>query len=196
MSAKLISIIGPPAVGKTTLAEFLAAELPAEIRREDYEGNPFLADSYTGRAEARLPAQLCYLLSRVRQLSRWNWPSDGTVVTDYGFCQDRIYARAQLTDDELELYDRLAARVEGLVRRPDVTVRLDATPETLLKRIARRGRAFEKTMTADFLQSMRQAYNGLSAPAVGAEIRVDCDSVDLRAAAVRQEMIAEIRRAL
>ena len=196
MRAKLISIIGPPAVGKTTLAEFLAAELPAEIRREDYEGNAFLADSYMGRAEARLPAQLCYLLSRVRQLSRWNWPSGGVVVTDYGFCQDRIYAQAQLTDDELELYDHLAARVGGLVRRPDVIVHLDATPETLLKRIARRGRAFEKTMTADFLQSMRHAYNSLSAPVSGAVIRVDCDSVDLQAAAVRQEMIAEIRRAL
>ncbi|RKY23662.1 MAG: deoxynucleoside kinase, partial [Planctomycetota bacterium] len=41
MAAKLISIIGPVAVGKTTLAECLAAQLPAEILYEDYAGNPF-----------------------------------------------------------------------------------------------------------------------------------------------------------
>ena len=68
MSAALISIIGPPAVGKTTLAALLAAKLPAELIREDYAGNPFLADSYAGSEQARLPGQLYFLLSRVGQL--------------------------------------------------------------------------------------------------------------------------------
>ena len=120
MSATLISIIGPPAVGKTTLAEGLSTELPGELIYEDYEGNPFLADSYTGGGDACLPAQLYYLMSRVKQLALAAWPVEGRFISDYGFCQDRIFAERRLGADDLKLYRRVARRVEGLVKGPDV----------------------------------------------------------------------------
>jgi len=196
VSAALVSVIGPPAVGKTTLAEHLAAELPARLIREDYEGNPFLAESYVGRADARLPAQLYYLMSRTSQLSRLAWPADGLAVSDYGFCQDRIFARIRLVGREWAVYEQVAARVEPLVRPPDVLLCLDASEATLLARIARRGRAFEKAMTADFLAAMRQAYRTQSRPASCAAIEVDCDRVDVRDPAWRQALAAQIRETL
>jgi deoxyadenosine/deoxycytidine kinase len=77
MAAKLISIIGPVAVGKTTLAEALARELPGDVLYEDYASNPFLAESFTTQAELMLPSQLYFLLSRVRQLSRSTCRAEG-----------------------------------------------------------------------------------------------------------------------
>ena len=65
----------------------LAGEMGAKIVYEDFEGNPFLAASYTGEVDAALPSQIFYLMSRVTQLSQWTWPHEGLVVTDYGFCQ-------------------------------------------------------------------------------------------------------------
>jgi deoxyadenosine/deoxycytidine kinase len=180
LTARLISLIGPPAAGKTTLAAALADALDATAVYEDYAGNPFLADAYTGQAEARLPAQLYYLISRVKQLSRSSWPDEGTIVSDYGFCQDRIYARRQLDATEWEIYDQVACRVEQLVHPPDVLVHLDASPEMLLDRIARRGRDFERTMTADFLNDMRNAYERHVPKAPCTIIHVDCETEDFR----------------
>ena len=196
MTAPLVSIIGPPAVGKTTLAELLADEWPARLIREDFQGNPFLAESYSGRETARLPAQLYYLMSRVSQLSQLTWPADGLVVTDYGFCQDRLFAQLRLSADEFALYRQVAGRLEPLVRPPTVLVRLDAAAETLLDRIARRGREFEKTMTAEFLTAMLDACRRVTGEADCAVIGVDCDEVDLLNASARSAVAERIRQCL
>ena len=196
MSAKLISIIGPPAVGKTTLAERLAAELPAELVREDYAGNPFLAESYVGPTDARLPAQLFFLMSRVQQLALATWPAEGVVVSDYGFCQDRIYAEAKLDAADLRLYNRVARRVEGLVHPPDVMIALDASEATLLDRIAGRGRAFERAMTEEFLSGMREGYDRILREAEFPVIAVDCDVADVLDDSVRRELVREVRTKL
>jgi len=189
VSAALISIIGPPAAGKTTLAERLCQALPAQLIREDYAGNPFLVDACLGRAEARLPSQLYFLLSRVGQLGVANWPAKGTFVTDYGFCQDRVYARASLAAGDLRLYGRVAGRVEGLVHPPGLLIALDASEATLLDRIARRGRDFEKVMTAGFLSGIRRAYNQIAAQSPCPVIRVDCETTDLREEAALAQLI-------
>jgi len=194
--APLLSIIGLPASGKTTLAELLAMELPAKIVREDYEGNPFLAESYAGPDEMRLPAQAFYLLSRVSQLSASHWPATGTFVGDYGFCQDRVYASLRLSPEDFAAYEALHARVAPLVHPPKAMVFLDAEPAALLERIAVRGRSFEKAITADFLSAMRDAYNELVQAAECPVLTVRCDEVDLRNHRPRAELIKRIRTVL
>jgi deoxyadenosine/deoxycytidine kinase len=194
--APLLSIIGLPASGKTTLAELLAMELPARLVREDYEGNPFLAESYAGADEMRLPAQVFYLLSRVSQLSAGHWPGRGTFVGDYGFCQDRVYASLRLSPEDFATYEVLHARVAPLVHPPKAMVYLDAEPAALLERIAVRGRSFEKAITADFLSAMRDAYNDLVKAAECPVFTVRCDEVDLRNHRPRAELIERIRTVL
>jgi deoxyadenosine/deoxycytidine kinase len=193
VTARLVSIVGPPSVGKTTLALWLAQALPAEFIREDYEGNPYLADAYAGVAEARLPSQMYFLLSRVEQLAISAWPAGGCFVSDYGFCQDSIFAHTTLTGDDLHAYEKMARRLGGLVQRPDVLIHLDASVATLLDRIARRGRSFEKSITAEFLSSMRQAHARAVAEEAGAVIRVDCDKTDLLDSAARECLLAQLR---
>jgi deoxyadenosine/deoxycytidine kinase len=194
--APLLSIIGLPASGKTTLAELLAMELPARLVREDYEGNPFLAESYAGQGEMRLPAQVFYLLSRVSQLSAGHWPATGTFVGDYGFCQDRVYAALRLSPEDFATYEVLHARVAPLVHPPKAMVYLDAEPRALLERIAVRGRSFEKAITADFLSAMRDAYNDLVKAAECPVFTVRCYEVDLRNHRPRAELIERIRTVL
>lgn len=196
MTATLISIIGPPASGKTMLAEQLAAELPAALIREDYAGNPFLADSYVGSPAARLPAQLFFLMSRVKQLQKARWADEGTFVSDYGFCQDGIFARERLGESDLEIYKRVACSIPVVVHPPDLLICLDASVESLAARIAERGRSYETSMTREFLASMRAEYATVNAWAGCPVITVDTDAVDLRRPDPRAQLISALREKL
>lgn len=196
MSAKLVSIIGPPASGKTLLGESFAEQLSATLIREDYAGNPFLAASYVGSPQARLPGQLYFLLSRVKQLQEAAWPAEGIAVSDYGFCQDAIYARLRLDAEDFRIYEKVAASVENLVHPPEVIVSLDATVESLSARIAERGRDYESSMDSQFLAAMRGEYATVAGRAGCPVISVDTDAIDLRDPSQRQVLLDELRERL
>lgn len=196
MRAKLISIIGPVAVGKTTLADVLHRELPAEVLYEDYEGNPFLAESFQGFEELSLPSQLYFLITRIKQLSIATWPGEGLVVSDYGFCQDRMYAEIKLNDDDRLVYEHLCRQVEYLVTPPRVLVYLDASVETLKHRIDHRDRAFESAYTVDYLDRLRQAHFHIPTPPDCVKLSVDCERVDLLDPRQQVGLIEKIREAL
>jgi len=196
VSAALVSIIGPPAVGKTTLAALLCEDLPATLIREDWQGNPFLAESYAGEPAARLPGQMYFLLSRVAQLAAHTWPEEGLFVSDYGFCQDRVFARQRLGREEFAAYDAVARRLERVVRPPDVLVHLDAAPATLLARLAARGRDFERVMDEEFLSAMRAEYGRAAMEARCPVLPFDCDAADFREPSVRRALVARIQEAL
>jgi len=196
VSAALVSIIGAPAAGKTTLARFLAEALPARLIMEDYAGNPFLAESYQGNAAANLPGQLFFLMSRVGQLFVSDWPGEGVCVSDYGFCQDRVFARQRLNAADFGLYERVARRVGGLVHEPDIVIHLNASVAMLTERIARRGRAFESAMDAKFLQAMTAAYRQTVAALACPIIEIDCDKTDMLSQSARADLMTRIRRLL
>jgi len=170
--------------------------LPAELIREDYAGNPFLAQSYVGDESSRLPGQLYFLMSRVKQLSAANWPERGMFVSDYGYCQDRVFARLRLGADDWRLYERLAGRMDALVHPPDMLIHLDAPVEALLRRIECRGRSYEKAMTREFLSLMRRRYNAVAGRAECPVIVVDTESSDLRGPEATAGLVSEIRAKL
>ncbi|HHH75511.1 MAG TPA: hypothetical protein ENL03_00635, partial [Phycisphaerae bacterium] len=196
-SARLVSIIGPPAAGKTTLAEGLAGELDADVLYEDYQGNPFIADSYLGLSAADLPCQLYFLLSRAKQLATAAWPTDGIVVADYGFCQDAIYAGTFLAGSDMQAYNHSASRIATLLKRPDLLISLDCPEQVLLDRIARRGRGYEKAMTREFISQMRQAYRNLDLAAEArCVMKIDCEAMDFRQALAIQDVAGRVKRML
>ena len=196
MTAKLISIIGPPASGKTTLARWLADTLSAQLVLESFDENPFLADSYTGCDAAALPAQLHFLLSRVAQLNERHWPAEGLVVSDYGFCQDQLYASHKLEEGEYRFYFELADWLGEQVVPPAIVIHLDASVATLTSRIANRGRGYEAGMDEAFLSTMRDAYNDIDRELLCPVLQVDTDGVDLLSETGREALLADVRARL
>ncbi len=196
MSARLISIIGPPASGKTTLAELLAGDLPAEVIHEDYAGNPFLAESYLGREEFALQSQLYFLFSRLSQLNLQLWPAEGTYVSDYGFCQDAVYAGVNLCRTDLAVYRRFAAGTDRMVKAPDVFISLAGSEDMLLGRIAQRGREHERVFTREFLAGLGRAYDDVLASATCPVIEVDVGAVDITSDADLAKLLGRVREAM
>ena len=154
-----IAFEGPPGVGKTALAERVAARLDATTVLEETE-NPFLADFYADRPGAGLQAQLFFLLGRHRQqvtLRQADLFSQVTVC-DYLFEKDRIYAFLNLDDNELFIYQRLYDLLARDVALPDLVVYLQAPTELLLKRLRARDEQQPYRLNPEYIRKLIEAY--------------------------------------
>jgi deoxyadenosine/deoxycytidine kinase len=158
---RYIVVEGVIGVGKTSLARLLTERLQAQLVLEEVEENPFLKDFYRDREHYAFQAQMHFLFSRYQQqrsLRQMDLFQERTVA-DYLFQKDRIFAGLNLSERELALYERLVAWLELDVTRPDVVVFLQAQTDTLMERIAKRGRPFEREMDRAYIQSLNEAYN-------------------------------------
>ena len=158
---RYIVVEGVIGAGKTSLTRMLAERLSARLLLEEVEENPFLKDFYTDRARYAFQTQMHFLFSRYqqqRELRQQDLFREKT-VSDYLFQKDRIFANLNLSDKELSLYEKVVSWLELEVTRPDVVVYLQAGTDTLLERVARRGRSFERDMDRDYMQALNEAYN-------------------------------------
>ncbi len=156
---RFIAVEGPIRVGKTTLADILADHLHAE-RLRDVEDNPFLDDFYRGRPGAAFQAQSYFLLHRYRRLSALDVAATArrTVVSDFIFEKDRIFAHLNLSDAELALYEAYHALLVEQIPTPDLVIYLQAKPETLRERVEKKRVPTEQRISDEYLEAVVNAY--------------------------------------
>lgn len=195
-----IAIEGPIGVGKTTLARILGEALSAEILLEVFEENPFLSDFYADRARYAFQTQIFFLLSRYRQQHRViaDTCARSTLVSDYLFAKDWLFAHLNLTGDELAMYERVHAILGQQIPAPDLVIYLNASTDTLLGRIAHRDRSYERQMERSYLDDLRRAYDAFFADYTSAPVlALDTDGLDIiRDVDARNEVIAKVKTAL
>ena len=156
---RFIAVEGPIRVGKTSLANILAEELHA-TRLRDVEDNPFLEGFYRDKPGASFQTQLYFLLERYKQLKALDLSSSAhrTIISDYIFAKDKIFAYLNLSDAELRLYDEYYALLAENVPIPDLVIYLQAKPETLKKRIAKKNVAMEEQISDEYVEEIIRAY--------------------------------------
>lgn len=160
-ASRYVAVEGVIGVGKTTLTKRLAKSLSASAVLEVVEENPFLARFYDDPDAFAFQTQMFFLLSRYRQqldLSQRDLFAE-SVVSDYLFAKDQIFATINLGEDELSLYRTIVPLLEARLARPDLVVYLQATTDVLLQRIKRRGRSFERDIAGEYLETLSDAYN-------------------------------------
>jgi deoxyadenosine/deoxycytidine kinase len=159
-AARFIAIEGPIGVGKTALAKRLAESLEAELLLEDVSENPFLERFYRDGKSAALPAQMFFLFARARQVESLRQSDLFTKVrvADYLFTKDRLFAELNLDADELALYDQVAANLAVEPPVPDLVIYLQASVDSLLRRIAKRNRAYENRIERAYLEKLADVY--------------------------------------
>ncbi|MGQ9617664.1 MAG: deoxynucleoside kinase [Candidatus Aminicenantia bacterium] len=155
-----IGIEGPPKSGKKALVQALSKEFPA-YAVFDNEYNPYLKDFYKGKEEVTLLNQLVFLINRYNQqmdlLQRKLFQE--TVICDYIFEKDKIYAYQTLSDSELHIYNKLFDILYPKIPKPDIVVYLQLSDEVLLKRIRKRGIQWERNVSEEYFKGLNEAFN-------------------------------------
>ena len=154
-----IAVEGPIRVGKSTLANIIADRLNAQ-RVIEPEDNPFLRAFYEGERAAGFQAQFAFLIRRFEQLHRLDVGPNSrkTVVADYIFEKDKIFAYINLTDQEVEIYNRYYQLFRQQLPAPDLVIYLQASPEVLKKRLRKKNLAGEAAVSDGYIEEVVRAY--------------------------------------
>jgi len=157
---RYIVVEGPIGAGKTSLALRLAERMGAVTLLEDPKSNPFLPQFYRDMRRYALPTQLFFLFQRVQQLEGLKQPDlfAKPIVADFTLAKDPLFARLTLDDAEYQLYSKIYDHVKPQAPVPDLVVYLQASVDTLVQRVKKRGNPIEQGIDEGYLRSLSDAY--------------------------------------
>lgn len=173
----LVVVGGMIGLGKTTLAEFIAERLNANIYYESVEDNPILPLYYSESPEEIQLKRYPFLLQLFFLNSRFETIKEATIkaskeisVIDRSIYEDWYFAKlnydlGRMNDLEFSLYEKLLnnmmKEIAGIPKKaPTLMVYLEGSFETVLDRIARRGRSYElDPELTSYYKKLWEGYN-------------------------------------
>ena len=158
---KYIAIEGPIGVGKTTLANKIAATFNYDAFLEQPAENPFLKNFYRNPSQSALATQLFFLFQRMQQIQDLKQRSlfEAVRVADFLIEKDRLFAEVTLSNEEMDLYDKVYDHITLDAPSPDLVIYLQAPIDVLKDRITKRGNINEQYLTLEYLQKLNDAYS-------------------------------------
>ena len=156
-----LAIEGNIGAGKTSLATQLAQEFNARLILERFKDNPFLPRFYEDPQRYAFSLEMSFLADRYQQLAEDITQYDlfaESVVADYDAFKSIIFGRITLADEEFELFRKLFALMHRDLPRPELYVYLYQHTDRLLQNIEQRGREYEQTIEAEYLDKINAGY--------------------------------------
>ena len=159
-----IAIAGNMGVGKSTLTQLLSESLGWTPFYEAVDDNPYLADFYKDMRQWSFHSQIFFLTRRIRSHREIvAYPNtalqDRSVYEDAEVFARNLYQRRNMSDRDYQLYRDLYEELIQALPRPDLMIYLKASVPTLIERIHRRGRDFERDVSPLYLQQLNELYN-------------------------------------
>jgi deoxyadenosine/deoxycytidine kinase len=163
---KYVAVAGNIGVGKSTLVKLLCQKLGPgwEPFYEPVTENPYLADFYADMSAWAFHSQVFFLTHRLRIHHRISiYPTsvlqDRSVYEDAEIFAQNLFLQGYIHPRDYETYRELYETLVQFLPPPDLVIYLRAEVPTLLTRIARRGREYERTITGEYLGSLNKLYD-------------------------------------
>ena len=160
---KFITVAGNIGAGKSTLVKLLSERLDWQPFYEPVANNPYLADFYKDMNSWSFHSQVFFLTHRLcvyQELSVW--PT--SVILDRSLYEDaeifagNLFAQGYMNQRDYKTYQQLYSILLNFLPTPDLVVYLRCSVSTLMDRIHKRGRDFERSMDSSYLETLNQAY--------------------------------------
>jgi len=161
MEYNYIVVEGNIGAGKTSLVKMISKQFNARMILEQFADNPFLPKFYKDQERYSFPLELSFLADRYRQLKTKLVDQDlftSFTISDYYFMKSLIFAKSTLAEDEFRLYRQIFNIIYQSLPRPGLYIYLHLDVEKLLYNINYRGRDYEKSITAGYLEKIQMGY--------------------------------------
>ncbi|MFJ7640711.1 MULTISPECIES: deoxynucleoside kinase [unclassified Peribacillus] len=156
-----ITVEGPIGVGKTSLAKVISDHFNISLLKEIVDENPFLGKFYDNIDEWSFQTEMFFLCNRYKQLEDIETKfltNEQAVVADYHIFKNLIFAERTLKDEQYNKYIEIFNILTRDMPKPNMVIYLNASLDTLLTRISKRGREFEKNISPSYLQQLSSDY--------------------------------------
>ena len=162
MPVPFITVEGPIGVGKTSLSKIISETFGFHLLKEIVDENPFLNKFYEDIDEWSFQTEMFFLCNRYKQINdikKYIVANDQPVVADYHIFKNLIFAKRTLQQSEFLKYEEIYRILTQDMIKPNVVIYLYASVDTLMKRIAKRGRDFEKMISRDYMEQLVADYH-------------------------------------
>ena len=164
---RIVAVAGNMGAGKSSLVEWLRQQFGMIPFFEPNEENPYLADFYADMPRWAMSSQLFFLVRRFqihRAIARSAAQDPRPIVQDRTLYEDaEVFAaylhRAGYIDErDWQMYQDLYLTLREEIGRPDLMIYLRCPLKTLMHRIKKRGRDFERAIPRSYLASLETLY--------------------------------------
>ena len=158
---KFIAIEGNIGAGKTTLCNRLSAQYGCALVLEQFTDNPFLPPFYEQPERFAFPLEMSFLAERFQQIlseQRKAIEKGQLLIGDYIFEKSLLFARVNLKGAEMDLFNRFYDLIAKDLHKPDLILYLHKKTKLLLQNIDLRGRSYEKSIPAEYLDQVSKQY--------------------------------------
>lgn len=159
-----IGVAGNIGVGKTTFTDIVAKHNGWHPFYESVMDNPYLSDFYGDMKRWSFNLQIYFLHHRFRNHVKMSTLSQGviqdrTIYEDVEIFAKNLHAMGNMDDRDWENYRNLFKVMISFLRKPDLIIYLKASTDTLLTRIKKRNRSYEKTIDPEYLHTLNVSYD-------------------------------------
>mgnify|MGYP001140591050 FL=1 len=163
MMKKFVAVAGNIGVGKSTLVSMLCGQMGWQPFFEPVGDNPYLADFYKDMRLWSFHSQIFFLTRRLR-LHRQLVDHPTSAIQDRSVYEDaevfalNLFRQGLMDERDYLSYRELYQVLSEFLPPPDLVIYLRASVDTLQKRIASRGRDYERTITPAYLVQLNTLY--------------------------------------
>jgi len=164
---RVIAVAGNMGAGKSTLVHWLEQQFDMVPFFEPNDENPYLADFYGDMRRWALHSQLFFLIRRFEihksidtraGAEKKHIVQDRTIYEDAEVFASHLHQKGHIDERDWTMYQDLYATLRKEIRPPDLMIYLRCPLKTLVRRIEKRGRAFEKRIPRAYLASLEALY--------------------------------------
>lgn len=161
--ADFIAVAGNIGVGKTTLTRLLFERYGWQTYYEPEAHNPYISDFYENMERWSFHSQICFLTQRFKdhlaiQEGKEICIQDRTIYEDAEIFAHNLHARSLMSNRDYASYCDLYEAMVKSLKRPQLVVYLKASTWTLISRIRKRGRDYERSVDREYLGQLNIEY--------------------------------------